>query len=221
MKFATLAGKEEKKNIKRGYIMKVFTFTKNGYRYNELADEAKAKVKSDYLSDSALTDSFTENIIEELSFLFPNSDLKVSYSLNYCQGDGLNIHGVLKLYDFIAVWEATEKEKSAIRYYIDNSENEYTFNKNNHYCYSCKFIDKKYVDGDIEEFIDYLSYYNIRGINKDLIKRFFNDMIDYFQELDEKWEQAGYKYFYEIDDESIIEWAEANDYYFDECGEII
>lgn len=201
--------------------MKTFTFTKNGYRYSELAAEAKEKVKSNYLSDPFWADSFTGDIIDELSFLFPNSDLKVSYSFNYCQGDGLNIHGVLKLYDFISVWEATDKEKSAIRYYIDNSENEYTFNKNNHYCYSCKFIDKKYIDNDIAEFIDYLSYYSIRGINKDLITRFFNDMIDYFQELDKKWKEAGYKYFYEIDDESITEWSEANDYYFDKDGKII
>lgn len=28
MEFATFPGKEEMKNIKRGYIMKVFTFTK-------------------------------------------------------------------------------------------------------------------------------------------------------------------------------------------------
>lgn len=135
--------------------MKVFTFTKNGYKYNELTDEAKEKVKR------------------------------------------------------------------AIRYYINNSKNEYTFDKNNHYCYSCKFIDKKYIDNDIAEFIDYLNYCSIRDINEELITRFFNDMIDYFQELDEKWEKAGYEYFYEIDDESIIEWAEANGYYFDEDGEII
>lgn len=201
--------------------MKVFTFTKNGYKYNELTDKAKEKVKSDYLNDPILSDLFTEDIIQDLSFLFPNSDLKVNYSLCYCQGDGLNIHGTLKLYDFISVWEATEKEKRAIGYYIDNSENEYTFNKNNHYCYSCKFIDKKYIDDDIAEFIDYLNYYSIRDINKELITRFFNDIVDYFQELDKEWEKAGYKYFYEIDDESIIEWAEANDYYFDEDGEII
>ena len=201
--------------------MKVFTFTKNGYKYNELTSKAKEKVKSDYLNDPILSDLFTEDIIQDLSFLFPNSDLKVNYSLCYCQGDGLNIHGTLKLYDFISVWEATEKEKRAISYYIDNSENEYTFNKNNHYCYSCKFIDKKYIDDDISEFIDYLKNYKIRDINEDLITRFFNDMINYFQELDEKWEKAGYKYFYEIDDESIIEWAEANDYYFDEGGAII
>ena len=201
--------------------MKVFTFTKNGYKYNELTDEAKEKVKSDYLSDPILADLFTEDIIQDLSFLFPNSDLKVNYSLCYCQGDGLNIHGTLKLYDFISVWEATEKEKRTIEYYIDNSENEYIFNKNNHYCYSCKFIDKKYIDDDIAEFIDCLEHYEVRDINKELITRFFNDMIDYFQELDKKWENAGYKYFYEIDDESIIEWAEANDYYFDEGGAII
>ena len=108
-----------------------------------------------------------------------------------------------------------------MEYYIDKSDNEYIFEKNNHYYYSCKFIDKKYIDDDIAEFIDYLEYYRIRDINKDLISRFFNDMIDYFQDLDDKWEKAGYKYFYEIDDESIIEWADTNNYYFNEYGEII
>lgn len=201
--------------------MKVFTFAKSGYKYNELTDDAKEKVKSEYLSDPVLADLFTEDIMQELSFLFPNSDLEVNYSFCYCQGDGLNIHGTIKLYDFIPVWEATEKEKRTMKYYIDNSDNEYIFDKNNNYSYSCKFIDKKYLDEDIAEFIDYLKYYKIRDINKDIITRFFNDIIDYFQDLDDKWEKAGYKYFYEIDDESIIEWAEANNYYFDEDGEII
>lgn len=201
--------------------MKVFTFTKSGYKYNELTSEAKEKVKNDYLNAPVLADFFTEDIMQELSSLFPNSALKVNYSFCYCQGDGLNIYGTLNIYDFISVWEATEKEKRTISYYIDNSDNKYTFDENDHYSYSCKFIDKKYIDDDIAEFINYLEDQRIRDINKDLIKRFFNDMIDYFQELDAKWEKAGYKYFYEIDDESIIEWAEANNYYFDEAGEII
>ena len=195
--------------------------TEKSVNSSTFTPNAKEKVKSEYLNDPVLADLFTADIMQELSFLFPNSKFEVEYSLCYCHGDGLNIHGTLNLYDFISVWEATEKEKRAISYYVDNSDNEYTFDKNNHYSYSRKFIDKKYIDEDIEEFIDYLEDQRIRDINKDLIKRFFNDMIDYFQELDDKWEKAGYKYFYEIDDESIIEWAEANNYYFDEDGEII
>ena len=33
--------------------------------------------------------------------LFPNSNLKVEYSLNYCQGDGLNIYGELNIKDIL------------------------------------------------------------------------------------------------------------------------
>ena len=191
--------------------MKTFTKITAGYTYDELNESAKEKVKQWFLYDPTRNDIFYENIMTYLSENFKNSDLKVSYSLGFCQGDGLNISGKLELYDFLYIWEASEKERRAIKFYIDNSLPEYVFETNNfNYCYSCKFIDRKYIDDTIAEFIEELQYNKLSNIKKKLIYKFFNDMINYFENLDSKFEQEGYKYLYECDDEELRECCDSN-----------
>ena len=191
------------------------TYTQNIdlYHYNELSENAKQEVREWYL-EGRDTDAFTETVIEDMHYLFPNSSLSVEYSLNYRQGDGLNINGNLSLYDFLDKWQATEKEKRTINYYLDNSFSDYTFEKDKHYCYSCKFIDKKYINCTIQDFIENLEYLEIKNINKNIIEKFFNDMIDFFEGLDKEYEEYGYNYFYEISDEDLTEVCEANQYEF-------
>jgi hypothetical protein len=198
--------------------VKTIIKTYNIYEYTELSEKAKEKAQQWYLDDDLRPELFREYIEENLTQDFNNSNLKVSFSLGYCQGDGLNIEGNIKLYDFINVWDATEKEKRTMEKYIDYSLQTYTFEKNNHYCYSCKFIDKKYIDDTIEEFIEELKYQYFKNIKNDVINRFFNDLIDYFNALDRKYEKEGYKYFYEPDEEEIIECCTANEWYFDING---
>lgn len=74
-------------------ITKVF----NVYDYTELSESAKEKVREWYLDDDLRPEMFTESIDIWLSENFKNSELKVQYSLNYCQGDGLNIYGKVYL----------------------------------------------------------------------------------------------------------------------------
>jgi hypothetical protein len=198
--------------------MKTITKTYNIYKYEELSEKAKEKVKEWYLNDDIRPVIFKEDIENILSERFKNSDLKVYFSLAYCQGDGLNIEGRLNLDDFVDFWNASEKEKRTIKKYIANSIYYYDFYKNNRYCYSCKFLDKKYIDDAIDEFIEELKYQCFKNIKEDIIKNFFNDMIDYFEELDREYENAGYKYFYEIDEEELEETCNINEWYFDING---
>ena len=144
-----------------------------GYSYNELSEEAKEAVKQWYLDDPIRNDIFSESVESMLSEDFPRSKLNVNYSLSYRQGDGLNIHGTINLYDFLEKWEISEKSRRTMNFYIDNSLNTYTFEKNNRYCYSCKFIDRKYIDDTISEFTEELNHNSIRGIKNDIIKAFF------------------------------------------------
>lgn len=196
-------------------------FVTIGYTYDELNDQAKEKVKQWYLENEIRNDIFYEDICEYLNTEFPNSELKVDYSLSYCQGDGLNIYGTLNLYDFLDKWQTGEKEKRTIQFYIDQAIYKYTFERNNHYCYSCKFIDKKYINDSVCEWIDELKYQQMKNINEELITQFYTDMINYFEELDNQFEKDGYKYLYDCDDEEVKECCEANDYYFTETGEFI
>lgn len=93
--------------------------------------------------------------------------------------------------------------------------------KNNRYGYSCKFIDRKYIDSVIEEFTENLKYISFKNIDIKLITKFFNDIIDYFENLDNYYEEEGYKYFYEPDEEEIIEVCNINEWYFDINGNFV
>ena len=201
--------------------MKTITITKNLYTFDELDEKAKERVRQWYLDDPIRTDIFTEDITEAfLKEEFPESNLKVQYSLNYCQGDGLNIFGALNLYDFLPKWEANEKEKKTIEFYIDNSIQNYYFTENKKYNYSCKFLDRKNIDVDIAEFCESLDDMQFKNIKTNLITKFFNDIIDYFEEFDRYFEKNGYKWFYEADDDEIIDCCEANEWFFTENGEL-
>lgn len=199
------------------------TLTKiiEAYTYTELSDTAKEAVKQWYCNDSSRNDSFYELIKEDLKNLFPNSKLDVAYSFGYCQGDGLNIHGELNLYDFIKIWDVTDKERRTMEFYLRYCPAAYTFSNDYRNCYSQKFIDLKYIDDVIDDFIYDLELWNLKNINRKLIGKFYKQMINFFTWLDEDFERLGYKYFDEPDDEEIEEYCAVNEYLFDEYGEVI
>ena len=200
--------------------MKILTKTIKAYTYNELSESAKEKVKQMILNDKTHDQIFYDDIVYFLSKTFKHSDLKVTYSLGSCQGDGLNIYGTLDLYDFIKLWDTEDKAKRTIKFYCEFI-NEYKFFTNNRYCYSCKFLDKKYISDAIDEHIEILEDNQIMNINTALITKFYNDMIDYFAKLDVQFAKDGYRWFYEIYDDEAQEECEANEYYFNESGDYI
>ena len=200
--------------------MRTVTTTKNIYTFDELTEQAKENAKQWYLGGAEFrTDDFYEQIRYDLTHDFPNSDLDVCFSLSYCQGDGLNIFGKINLFDFLKVWKADEKSKRTMKFYLEQSYlYYYEFENDYRYCYSCKFLDRKSIDYTINDFVNSLEYFRIRAVNRDVIEQFYNDMIDYFEELDEQYEKDGYEYIYEIDDGEMSEVCEMNGYEFDEDG---
>ena len=206
--------------------MKIFKYEIEGYTAQEIYEqfpEAFNNVKQFYFDAFRESRFFSYIVEDELKIMFPDSELTINYSLSYCQGDGFNIEGEINLYDFINVWNATEKEKRAINFYLDTyvAETRYTFEANRHYGYSCKFIDRKYIDDVINEFITDCEYWFASGIKKDLISRFFNDLISHFEELDKHYKEFGYGFFYEAENDEIFEDCDTNDYYFTKEGKLI
>ena len=57
------------------------------YKYEELSEKAKEKVRQDYINNLDAND-FTYMIIEDLNSI-GLKNLRPYYSLSYCQGDGL------------------------------------------------------------------------------------------------------------------------------------
>jgi len=130
--------------------MEVVTREYKVYNFSELSEDAKEKAKQWYLDDDFRPQEFENIYTEDLHYLFNNSDLKMQFSLSYCQGDGLNIYGKLDLMDVFAAIRDTdhsggqfkqykdlfsEHEQKTIEAYMEACGREIELPYNRHYCY--------------------------------------------------------------------------------------
>lgn len=199
--------------------METITRVYHVYDYDELSEKAKERVKNWYINDEFRTDIFSDDCNLFLSENYPESELKVQYSLNYCQGDGLNIYGKLYLIDMlnkISYDNYTEKEKRFIHWLFTKYNKYFSVQlpENRHYCYC--IVDQIDLEYDI---ISDLEYDRIRDINYGAIRKFQDNVIDHFKTLCSEYKSAGYKYFYDPDEEEIADTCSANDWKFTEDGE--
>lgn len=191
--------------------MRTVTKKYNVYKYSELSENAKENVKQWYL-DGQLAEFFTETCEQDLKNLFGENDLKIQYSLGYCQGDGFNIYGTINAEDIIDCLEnhngrcqlekfenvLTNKEKEKILLYAKEC-GKIELPYNNRYCYS------------LTDYIDIADNWNIH--TKSVLK--FEQMVkDIFKTLCNMYEEQGYEYFYEVEEEILEEHCEINDYEF-------
>lgn len=193
------------------------------YTYDELSDEAKKKVKDLFLSWRADADTFTDGCEITLTELFPNSDLKVQYSLSYSQGDGFNTYGKLKVDDLLNVDTsmyplnqasgiAVSENKEAIKAACEKADvTELELPYNSHYGYS--LADRIEVSPD----------YGVELTKEEtgLLSDLENFAQSVMGKINSQFEDDGYDWFYEMSDEEAREQAEANDYEFTEDGELV
>ena len=200
----------------------------NVYKYNELTEEAKEKVKRWYL-DGLHPDYFADDCEEDLYNLFGKNDLKVQFSLASCQGDGFNIYGEIDVKSIFNCLEnhnggtqleefeniLTDKEKKTILHYAEEC-GRIKIPMNNRYCYSLA----DYIDIKDEWLYDleYCSGYN--NINVETLEKFERLVRDIFGTLCKSYEEQGYEYFYEIEEEDLEDMCEANGYEFLEDGTV-
>lgn len=188
------------------------------YKFEELSKEAQEKIIQWYMDDTSRNDIFSEMCNEFYNSEFPNSELEAHYDLSYCQGDGYNTEGKLRIYDIIDKLKFTDEEKKTLHSYYDEMNTTFTFHRNRQYSYSCKFIDRNYIDEYVEDDVDNLVYYSFPNADSNLIKRMYEQIFDYFENIDRQFEKDGYKFFYEPDIEEIKETCEANDWWFAKDG---
>lgn len=203
----------------------VITTTYNIYKFNELTEEAKEKVKEWYLNGQEAF-IFTEDCKQDLYNLFGKNDLDVQYSLAYCQGDGFNIYGRISAEDIFNCLEKhnggtqlaqfedmlTEKEKKTILHYASEC-GAIELPMNHRYCYSLA----DYID--IADAWEY-NLYGFKNINVDTLKKFEKLVKGIFHTLCNAYEKWGYDYFYEISEEDLEDACNANEWEFLEDGTI-
>jgi hypothetical protein len=195
----------------------------NVYSYSELSDEAKEKAKEDYLNDYCRSEALTNIYMEDLKNIFPNSDLKIQWSLNGCQGDGVNIYGNLNINDIFNLpnvtdmkWigdELTEKEIRTIKFYMSEYQEDtiLPMNRRYYYCYACyiNFVDDFYYN---------LENIGVRNINEDVLYKAEHLIKRVMVHLCNRYERMGEDYLYNISDEEMEETSEANDWKYFKDG---
>lgn len=208
--------------------MEIITREYKVYNFSELSEKAKDKVKQWYLDDDFRPYEFENIYTEDLKYLFNNSDLKLQFSLSYCQGDGLNIYGKLDLMDvFTAIRDTehsgdlfeqyndlfSEHEQKTIEAYMEVCGREVELPYNRHYCYC---IDDRVDFAD--DWIESLEYCRYKNIQIDTIRKMEKLVGRMFENLSGTYEKYGYDYFYNADDEVVNEECEANGWRFLEDG---
>lgn len=89
--------------------MKEITIT--GYKYDELSEKVQQKLKEKIVSSWEYMDDFNLEIQAIIYENFPNSDIKAQWSLNCCQGDGVNLYGVLDYRDAIEFIKKMQRDR--------------------------------------------------------------------------------------------------------------
>ena len=185
------------------------------YSYEELRNEAKEKAKADYL-DNLEPALFTDMVETDLKMVFPNSGLKVQYSLNYCQGDGLSVYGSLDFEDIFNILKGndpvliegidpfSEKEIKTLRFYA-NEKGGFKINENPRYLFFCEW-DYNFAD----DWVDTFKYTGLSFIKIDLIYRLEKAVKTIMRRYCKKWEEVGYDFFYEVEDDAMKEMSESN-----------
>lgn len=195
--------------------MKIVTKEYKVYAFNELSEESKEKVRQFYL-DGQETFIFTDDCNQMLSELFPQSALKVEYSLGYCQGDGLTIYGNIFPSEILNHIKSsfTEKElKFFAHLFLAFGEGMFNIPHSRSPFYS----EQDYLS----DYLSDLEYCHYRNIPYELINKFERLANDYIRELCGKMEEAGYEFFYEApNDEDLADWCEVNEYEFTADGKL-
>lgn len=178
------------------------------YKYEELSNEAKKEVKDFYLSLMDAED-FSSNCKEYLKETYGIENLEVGFSLRYSQGDGVCMYGDIQTYNDnffeIITKRLSNEEKELFKKYFLEFKLE---KRNNRYSHSrtvsIEIEKEEYENKEIETIFDIVA---------ENVEQW------YFKECKEM-EENGYKFFYEIADEELKEYCEANDYEFTEDGKL-
>lgn len=193
--------------------MKKYNQIVEAYNYSELSKEAKEVAKQKYLDTYRDTDFFSEDLIQDLCEKYGLCNLKTYYSLSYCQGDGLCLEGKI---DDSEIFNNPLFRKIALKGLVgrqiqlaEDCIAGVAFNHNGRYYYA-KSTNIENVD----------NHYDMTDKQQKVIDKVIENINDWYLEFCAQWEKYGYEYFYEVDDETMVDMSEANLWVYDENGNI-
>lgn len=206
------------------------------YTLDELSDKAKEQARMDVLERYHEPTLFYEDLKEVLHGMFPKSKLDVQFSLNSCQGDGLNIYGTLNFADIseqalthAIAWINAQKgygeaEKYKLRQHVTRLAGFYKrqgaetkLESNNRYCYSVTRYDDVFSRLIDSSFAYWIMLDKKTEDGTDILAKGVKEAII---ALENDWEKEGYDYFTELSDDELQEICENNDLEFTEEGKL-
>lgn len=166
-----------------------------GYNYNELPEKVQRNLKEKIVYSWEYMDDFNWKIQDIICNDFPNSDIKTQFSLNYCQGDGVNLDGTLDYRDaieFIKKMQRDKFEEDFIKI-VKFCDIDFKLPENPNYAY-CYINRADIAESLINEY---------EAITDDeppedwqlTVQRFEAVLIDCLEDFCKKIEDYGYKYF--------------------------
>ena len=188
----------------------------NLYSYDELSNEAKQCALREWNKNNTelLYDfkDYCKEVLKEEGFI----DTKVSYSLSYCQGDGLcfSARKYNKLENLFNEVLGPNKEKTA-KLLTENCVQVFKGN-NGHYSYAAKSDVDLYLENNTSS-INVTNTNNIDSIISEVLSKLEDIYIDICKQLENtgysqiKWEQS---------EEAFIDSCQANDYTFEINGKM-
>lgn len=187
------------------------------YSYEELNQRARDRVRDFYLG-SLDSDVFEEYCAEYLKKRFPCSRLRIEYSLNYCQGDGLNIYGELNLIDAFSLVRNgfSVAEQTEIAHLLVLYLGNYSMNRNpSRYAY-CVCDGHEYTENLIDQMEE-----NHQCPPFSLLRKFDRLVQNLMAYCCRELENAGYDFFHGAEDSDIVDWCEANNFEFYADGTLV
>lgn len=193
--------------------MKTYQLTVTLYDFNELpTEDAKEKVRNWYQETNAdaMQDVFIDSCMDTIKNEYGlKNGLNVAYSLNYCQGDGLCIHGTIhandiddKFFENVITKGLTKRQREIIY----NELQQINFDR----------IDRMYSHANTVT-IDLISNsYNEKHFNA--FNKATENVENWYKNICKKLENEGYEFFYNVSDEDINEFAIDNNIMFEENG---
>ena len=188
------------------------------YKFKELSDESKEKVRQWYLEGRDV-ETFIWSTEDFLKDLYPNSKLECAFSLNYCQGDHFYIYGKFYIPDFYD----KIKQDSTLNIFTDKEHKFISWMLKECYPYSeIPYSYKNFISYDnlLDDIIHDLENGSYKNVKWNVVEKFKNSLLKLIEKDNRMFMEDGYEYFYEISDEELEESCEANGYEFYEDGEI-
>ena len=185
------------------------------YKYEELSEKSKKKVKQNYI-DNLDSNDFTYMVVEDLKNI-GLKNLRPYYNLNYCQGDGLYLAGYIDFDEINSeLKENFYKNFILPDYKILKSLKEYSridFNHVGRYYHKNSVEICIYIDGNF----DNKKYNNQKRLADKLIK----NIKEWYVTKCNEYENQGYEFFYGISDEELKDFCNDMEYDFFENGTIL